>query len=274
MRRRGRFLSVILSVVVLAFVLPGATAIAQTPPSAFEYVVKVVCGVRDRQGKVVFATSINIHNPGPGDTRLFKKLALTFPPGRQRPGEIRKLGEDTLKDDEALQSDCADIAERAFGGTFPTPYIEGFVVIQSPTSLDVTAVYTVSGKDNVSIDVEQIRERQRSITPPELADLIPVPDESGTFCVRENDQLVVTIKNQGAAAAGPSTTAVDFGAFGVATAATPGLPPGNSATVTVTIPTSPNCFDPNCEFRIIADSALAVPESDETNNIASGVCFG
>ena len=274
MRRLSRFLSLILSVGVLPFVLPGATVIAQTQESAFEYVAKVVCGTRDRNHRVVFATSVNIHNPGPGDTKLFKKLALTFPPGKQQPGDIRRLGEDALKPDQALQTDCADIAERAFGGTFPTPYIEGFVVIQSATSLDVTAVYTASGRDNTSIDVEQIRERQRRTTPPPLADLLPVPDASGTFCVRRNDQLFVTIRNQGAAAAGPSTTAVDFGAFGIATAATPGLAAGASTTLTFTIPTNPNCFNPDCEFRIIADSALVVPESDETNNIAAGVCLG
>lgn len=275
MRRRGTLL-LILSVVGLALVLPGATAIAQTQPSGFEYVVKVVCGVRDRQNKgVVFATSINIHNPGPDDARFFKKVALTFPPGKQQPGDIRKLGEDSLKDDQALQTDCADIAARGFGGTFPTSFIEGFVVIQSPTSLDVTAVYTATGKDHTSIDVEQIRERERRTTPPPLADLIPLRDETGTYCVRQNDHLFVTIQNQGAAAAGPSTTTVDFGAFGAASAPTPGLTPGTSATLAFTIPTSPNnCFNPNCEFQITADSALAVPESNELNNIAMGVCFG
>src|SRR2546425_472572 len=175
MRRLSRFLSLILSVGVLPFVLPGATVIAQTQESAFEYVAKVVCGTRDRNHRVVFATSVNIHNPGPGDTKLFKKLALTFPPGKQQPGDIRRLGEDALKPDQALQTDCADIAERAFG---------------------------------------------------------------------------------------------------IATAGTPGLAAGASTTLTFTIPTNPNCFNPDCEFRIIADSALVVPESDETNNIAAGVCLG
>jgi hypothetical protein len=277
MRTLGGFLSLILSVVVLPFVLPGATAIAQTEEVTFEYAVKIVCGTRDardpRLGRGVFATSIYVHNPGPGDAKLFKKLALTFPPGRQHPGEIRRLGEDVLTPDQALQTDCTDIAERAFGGALP-PYIEGFVVIQSATSLDVTAVYTATQKDHTSIDVEQIRERARRAAPPGLADLIPVPGPNGDFCVRRNDQLFVTILNQGVALAGPSTTAVDFGAFGVSTMPTPSLAPGASTTLTFTIPTSPNCFDPDCEFRIIADTLAQVPESDETNNFASGVCRG
>src|SRR3989442_10968999 len=178
MRRLSRFLSLILSVGVLPFVLPGATVIAQTQESAFEYVAKVVCGTRDRHHRIVFATSVNIHNPGPGDTKLFKKLALTFPPGKQQPGDIRRLGEDALKPDQALQTDCADIAERAFGGTFPTPYIEGFVVIQSPTSLDVTAVYTAHRTDNISNVAAQHSGRERRSTPPALSELLPVPDAS------------------------------------------------------------------------------------------------
>jgi len=274
MRRSA--LSLTLLVIVLAFVLPAATALAQTPPSAFEYAAKIVCGIRDRQSRVVFGTSINIHNPGPDVAKFSKKIALTFPPGRQQPGDIKRLGEDVLKDDQALQTDCADVAERAFGGTPPTPYFEGFVVIQSATSLDVTAVYTATGKDNTSIDVEHVRERKRTTTPPGLADLIPVDDGTGTYCVREgNDGLIVTIKNQGAVASGPSTTMVNFGAFGIQTAATPGLAPGASVALHFTIPVTPsNCFNPNCEFTIIADSAAAVIESNEANNIANGFCLG
>lgn len=82
MRRLGRFLSLILPVGVFPLVLPGAMAIGQTPDVTFEYAVKIVCGVRDRQSRVVFATSINVHNPGPGDARVFKKLALSLPPGK------------------------------------------------------------------------------------------------------------------------------------------------------------------------------------------------
>ena len=51
---------------------------------------------------------------------------------------------------------------------FPTPYIEGFVVIQSRESLDVSAVYTSAALDEngqvtaqSGIDVEEIHERQR-----------------------------------------------------------------------------------------------------------------
>jgi hypothetical protein len=53
-------------------------------------------------------------------------------------------------------------------GQFPEPYIEGFVLIQSRESLDVSAVYTSAALDangrptaQSGIDVEQIRERQK-----------------------------------------------------------------------------------------------------------------
>lgn len=45
--------------------------------------------------------------------------------------------------------------------------------------------------------------------------------------------------------------------------------------LTFTIPTSPNnCFNPDCEFQITVDSTLVVPESNEGNNVAKGVCPG
>ena len=60
-----------------------------------------------------------------------------------------------------------DIQNRLFSDGFPAPYIKGFVVIQSPASLDVTAVYTAAFLNDdgrpasiVSMDVEQITERQ------------------------------------------------------------------------------------------------------------------
>ena len=58
--------------------------------------------------------------------------------------------------------DCGKIERKLFPNGFPQGYIKGFLVTQSEGSLDVTAVYTMLGlgdKGDVSIDVEQIRER-------------------------------------------------------------------------------------------------------------------
>jgi hypothetical protein len=137
----------------------------------FEYVAKLVCGLqrdpRDmRLTRGFYATTINIHNPNDHEVAFFKKLAFTFPPEEQEPGDIIDIGEHVLRPDGALAVDCMDIQRRL--GRFSTPYIEGNVVIQSRESLDVSAVYTSAALDanarvtaQSGIDVEEIRERQR-----------------------------------------------------------------------------------------------------------------
>lgn len=107
---------------------------------------------------------------------------------------------------------------------------------------------------------------------PDYPDLVPVPDDHGSFCRREDGRLIVTVCNKGTSPAGPSTTTVDFGQYGRVDVPTPALAAGACTDVSVPIP--PNCFDPDCEFRIRVDSAGVVTESDEGNNTASGVCAG
>jgi hypothetical protein len=138
----------------------------------FEYAAKLVCGLhrdpRDRRLiRGAYATTINIHNPNNDEVEFFKKLALTFPPEEQKPGEVIRISEDVLGPDQALAVDCMDIQRQVFQGRLPAPYIEGFVIIQCKLSLDVTAVYTSAAVDSQGqivgqsgIDVEQIRERQ------------------------------------------------------------------------------------------------------------------
>lgn len=257
-----------------------------TPPSAeaYEYAVKLICGLQRDPGHMrltpgLYATTINIHNPNERQVRFFKKLALTFPPGRQRPGKILRIAHDVLGPDEALAVDCEDLQRRLFPNGLPGPYIEGFVIIQSPESLDVTAVYTTAALDregrptiHSSIDVEQIRERRRRTEPAGQPDLIPVPDANGSFCRIRDGQLIVTVRNQGTGPAGPSTTEVDFGSHGKVNAPTPALGPGASIDVSVPIPAG--CFSPDCHFRITVDALNQVIESNEGNNTASGFCLG
>ena len=137
----------------------------------FEYVAKLVCGLQRnpedmRLTRGFYASTINIHNPNDHEVGFFKKLAFTFPPEEQEPGDVKDIGEHVLRPDEALAVDCMDIQRQLDG--FPTPYIEGFVVIQSRESLDVRAVYTSAALDEngqvtaqSGIDVEEIHERQK-----------------------------------------------------------------------------------------------------------------
>ncbi len=254
--------------------------------SGFTYAAKIICGLqkdpRDmRLARGFYATTINIHNPGDDAAKFLKKLALSFPPEEQKPGKIFRISVDTLKPDEALKVDCNDVQRRLFPNGFPAPYIEGFIVIESDSSLDVTAVYTTAALDkeaNVtthsSIDVDQIRERERKKPvnegPP---DLVPVP-VNNSFCrlTPDGSKLIVTVRNQGTGAAGPSTTRVDFTTGAPVSVPTPALAPG--ASVDLLFPMPAGCFVPDCSFRIRVDFALQVTESNEGNNAASGSCIG
>ena len=148
-----------------------AAAINGDGPARFEYAAKLVCGVQKdpksmQLARGFYATTINVHNPAEGGVVFTKKLALTVPPGNQRPGKVLPILKDKLGPDEALAVDCDDLAKRYFDGRLPEPYIEGFVVIRSPESLDVTGVYSTAtlsqegtAGDHSSVHVEQIRER-------------------------------------------------------------------------------------------------------------------
>jgi uncharacterized delta-60 repeat protein len=137
-------------------------------PFAWEYSAKVVCGPQTdpedgRLAPGIYATTVNIHNPGGTPALVFN-----YPPAEQFPGEIREIGEDTLGYDQAVKTDCDDIGRNVLTETTlgNATYFEGFVVIQSTERLDVAAVYTSTALgpnggpgEHSSIDVEQINER-------------------------------------------------------------------------------------------------------------------
>jgi hypothetical protein len=148
----------ILAVASMLTLLP-AFSLAQTP-FRFQYAVKFLCtanipGTSQTTPSVlpgVYQTAVNIHNPNNRVVEWRKKIALA-------PGPISKFIEDRLKPDEATRVDCDQVV-KDFG-----PFIhgvEGFLVIESTDSLDVTAVYTAGkrGGEVESIAVEQIRERR------------------------------------------------------------------------------------------------------------------
>lgn len=271
----------------------------EPPQPRFEYAAKLICGVQEdpknlRLARGLYATAINVHNPNRQAAVFQKKLALTFPPEEQLPGKIMPISRDSLREDEALEVDCVDVQKRLFPNGFPMPYIKGFIVIRSTVSLDVTAVYSTNslGKDKCckaeagehsSIDVEQIRER-RIEEPPgaKLADLIPVPmadppNPPSSFCkLRDNNTLLITIRNQGAAAAGQSSTQVQFEGGQSVPAMTPALVPGETVELPFPFPRG-GCTRQGgneiCSFTIRADALGAVEESNEPNNIAMGSCL-
>ena len=250
----------------------------------YEYAAKFVCGIQKDPlnmtlARGFYATSINIHNPHQETARFPIKVALTFPPQGLVPGEIVPLGESVLRYDEAVSVDCDVIMDALRDAGLRPDYAKGFVVVQSPVSLDVTAVHTTATLDadgrpdnQSSIDVEQVKERQMATEPGKPADLVPVPSSGGDFCQIREGKLLVRVRNQGAGPAGASRTLVDFGAFGSSSQSTPALAPGNSTELLFNIPSG--AFDPDAEFGISVDVDADVTESDEGNNTASGLCLG
>lgn len=123
----------------------------------YQYAVKLLC-VSDIPGTSlsspsvvpgVYQTAVNIHNPNAEATRYRVKLVVSEP---------TRFIVEGLGPDHGTRWDC-DRVTTAFG-----PFIhgvEGFLVLESTLSLDVTAVYTAAkaGDQVTSLAVEQIRER-------------------------------------------------------------------------------------------------------------------
>ncbi len=249
----------------------------------YEYAAKIVCGLQKdpedmRLARGFYATTINIHNPNDKSVSICKKLALTYPTGEQAPGEILPIAIDRLKPDEALAVDCMDIKRTLFPSGFPKPYIEGFIVIKSQESLDVTAVYTTASLDeddkvtsHSSIDVEHIREHKAK-EPVEEAppDLIPVPP----FCEIEDEKLVVFVKNQGPGDAGSSSvTEVDFLGLVKVTMPTDPLLSGQVQKLLFDTPPSVD-LGTNWKYRVTVDVNNNVTnETNEGNNTSEHSCF-
>lgn len=231
----------------------------------YEYTAKVICGESD--GRVLargqYRTAVNIHNPNVFPVVFRKKVAVAYPWCETGPVSDRSRCE--LGPDAATEIDCEEIREIT-----GQDFVKGFVVIQSLAELDVVAVYTAGSDESVqTLDVERVSARRSEMRQP---DLVPVPDENGDFCVREEGMLLVRVCNQGTGAAGSSTTEVDFGRHGSVSVNTPPLGPGDCTRVEVPIP--PGCFDPDCGFVITVNASGTVSESDSSNNTARGICIG
>jgi Concanavalin A-like lectin/glucanases superfamily/CARDB len=235
----------------------------------FQYAVKFVCG--KSSGGVVapgdYFTAINVHNPNEKGIGFKKKFAIALP--GERAGRVSRFFDAKLGPDEAFEIDCPDILRRT---ETKEGFLKGFVVIETAMELDVVGVYTAAGATGrvETMELERVSPRRQAAQGE--PDLIPVPDPKLGFCRRKDLKLTVTVKNQGNAGAGPSTTMVDFGAAGTAAQPTPALAAGASVDLTFDIPAS--CFHGDCHFKITVDSSGQVVESDETNNTASGVCLG
>ena len=141
--------------VLAAGVLPVAGQDSATRVT-WRYPVKFVCGdpnpgqeVPDVQFPLTrgrYHTAINVHNPSLDRPVSFvKKVAVASASpyaGGQRPGMITPFVQAELHANAAFEIDCPEIASVTGLPIGGGNYITGFVVIMSPSELDVVAVYT------------------------------------------------------------------------------------------------------------------------------------
>ncbi len=131
--------------------------IVQPARPLFQYAVKFICmssipGTSQHNKSFLpghYQTIVNIHNPSTKPVRFRTKLAWPIEISRYFPGE--------LKPDGVVAISCENIHEY---GLHLIHGFEGFLVIESVSSLDVSAVYMAGDKSVASIDVEQIKERK------------------------------------------------------------------------------------------------------------------
>ncbi len=239
-------------------------------PVRFQYPVKFICALPgvDTTGAVVpgaYATAINIHNPT-SDTVVFrKKFALALP--NDVPGRVSPFARSVLGPDQAVEINCPEIWRR----TRTRGFAKGFAVIETDVGLDVVAVYTAAGaqKQVETLQVERIFPRRDVGCPDLVVDTIFKPTWE-----HDNRRSVIkaSIKNVGTAAAGPSfarvvdpstitpTTGYPYDAV----ALTPGLSPGESATVAFYLPYW--VYNPDATLEVTADYKNDITECREDNN--------
>lgn len=137
--------------------IPTKAIIVAPARPKFQYAVKFICkssipgtSLEDKAflpGN--YQTIVNIHNPFTKPVRYRKKLAWAIEISPYFPGELKGDGVATIS--------CQQVQDF---GLHLIHGFEGFLIIESETSLDVSAVYMAGDKTVASIDVEQINERK------------------------------------------------------------------------------------------------------------------
>lgn len=280
-------------------------------PTRYRYAAKFICGTQPEapsDGRLVkghYATTINVLNVSDSPARIKKVLSLSFPPREQRQGTVMPIATDSLQPGHALKTDCADVERRLFPTGFPTPYIEGYIALETATRLDVTGVYSsrdviaappcggaghqsckrscerptkgCPGAPSLSTTLEVVAVKEYVIEakrPTELCADLTVTDigQPGVSCPKGGGSCITrveyTLQNIGNKASGAfqSRATLDPRQTVTVESAVPDLLPGASRTIQVTTPRGGNCFDPDCTITVEADVSDRVMECREDNN--------
>lgn len=254
--------------------LASAQVIAAQEFKGSEYAAKIICGVPDRPALAsgAYFTAINVHNPGSDSVRFRQKFALTR--AREVPGPIVRDSSLVLGPDQALEIDCTDIARRVSQQQRMT-FLKGFAVLQSPSELDVVAVYTAAssrGGTVTVLEIERVAGRHSGGGECKLPDLVVDTILRPTFLPSPSrSRIEVVIHNLGPGFSAASTarlvdpSTLVGGVPQSATAATPPLTAGATATVVFILPYW--VFNPDAVLDVTADYGNVVPECREDNNM-------
>jgi hypothetical protein len=238
----------------------------------FQYAVKFICGKATSDEGVApghYYTAINVHNPWYKKIAFKKKFAIALP--LQKSGRFTRFFDVVLGDDQALEIDCLDIFERT-ADISTAEFRKGFAVIESDVEIDIVSVYTSANFETNQIITQDIERVPPRVILHELPDLVPVPDEDGSFCRRSGDSLLVTVRNQGLGFADSSKTEVNFFGLGSFTEDTPSLDPEGQTNLLFDTPANFWVSEGSKEFKITADVTTQVTEANEGNNVATGLC--
>ncbi len=144
------------------------------PPATYIYSAKIVCGTVTPPGPRpelptlldtapvvpgLYRSAINIHNFWEKDTAFLQKVAIAMPQD-QPLGPVTQLVQTSLGPNGAVEVDCYNIVAILAGtASAKAEFLKGFLIIESPVELGVTAVYTVENlqQKRIKTDVEQIQ---------------------------------------------------------------------------------------------------------------------
>jgi hypothetical protein len=120
-----------------------------------QYAAKFVCGPAATNPLVEdgdYKTTINVHNPQYQPVGFRYKAALA---GIAADGSVSSFVTDTIGPDAVQGFDC-DVIRKLLGGS-PPPLIDGFLVFQSNSPLDVTGYYTATrpAQNGTAIHIEK-----------------------------------------------------------------------------------------------------------------------
>jgi hypothetical protein len=166
------------AVFAAAFLFGAPTAANAQLKTSYQYAVKALCtlmgdiGFGDAMAPGRYRTVINIHNPTEKKIEVARKFALAGQPGDPGGGiSVTPYKSFGLGPDQAVAINCFDIANffcPINGICVDFTAIDGFLVINSASELDVVAVYSGNPKSGEvsALEVETIAARKlaKSIT--------------------------------------------------------------------------------------------------------------